>query len=398
MSDKKHIQKMIANLSRRQQVLEKQRAPDGFDTPPRTLLEIENIKAERAKWQSKLDQIEDETRLTSQINESQKDMPATVELALGLYLEEIGKSRATSTLNTYYYVIEKFKTTLKRRDVPPASTPLSAMTNEWIQWFLDDLRTLEPTTERGHLAAVMGFYDYVVAKNWLNLNLTEMRYFVKRRQRKLPEKAQRFPKQQVEKLLKALDDLTNGPFKDDREQLTVLRDRALLYLLADTGLRVSEACSLKRGHVDWDEAELFVTGKGNKEARIRISERTLARLRPYLQMRQELDVVQPSPPTELPLFARHDKRAGSRVLPLSPRSVQQMIDRWVPQILGNRYLREITPHTFRHYFVTTVLRATGGDIEVAKKLARHADISTTMRYAHLSDEELDRAYYEIFDS
>ena len=128
-------------------------------------------------------------------------MPTTVAEALELYLAEIGKSRAASTLNTYYYTIEKFKATLTERDLALAETPLTAMTNEWIQWFLDDLRLLEPTTERSYLAAIIGFYEYVVAKNWLDLNLTELRYFIKRRQRKLPQKAQRFPKQQIEKLL-----------------------------------------------------------------------------------------------------------------------------------------------------------------------------------------------------
>jgi integrase/recombinase XerC len=324
-------------------------------------------------------------------------VPTTVGEALELYLDEIGKSRASSTLSTYHYTIEKFKVTLTERDTPPATTPLAALSNDWVQWFLDDLRHLEPATERSYLAAVIGFYEYVVAKNWLGLNLTELRYFIKRRQRKLPQKAQRFPKQQIDKLLEAMDHRANGPCKDDREKLTVLRDRALFYLLADTGLRLSEACSLKRGYVDFDEFELYVTGKGNKEARIRISQRTLARLEAYLEARRRLDLQAPAPIDELPLFARHDKRAGHQVLPLSPRAVQQLVDRWVAHFLGKVYLNQITPHSFRHYFVTTVLRATGGDIEIAKKLARHADISTTMRYAHLSDEELDKAYYEIFD-
>lgn len=333
---------------------------------------------------------------TSQLPNHPTTHPTTLAEALELYLDEIGKSRAGSTLNTYHYTIEKFKVTLAERDVLPGETPLSAMTNEWMQWFLDDLRRLEPATERSYLAAVLGFYEYVVAKNWLDLNLTELRYFVKRRQRKLPQKAQRFPKQQIEKLLKAMDRRSHGPFKDGREKLTVLRDRALFYLLADTGLRVSEACSLKRGHVDFDEFELYVTGKGSKEARIRISRRASERLQAYLAARHVLDVKTPSPADALPLFARHDKRAGSKVLPLSARAVQQLVDRWVGHFLGEIYLSEITPHSFRHYFVTTVLRATGGDIEIAKKLARHEDISTTMRYAHLSDEELDEAYYEIF--
>ena len=325
------------------------------------------------------------------------EAPSTVERTLELYLAEIGKSRAASTLNTYYYTIEKFKKTLSEHGVRPAETPLTAITNDWIHWFLDDLRLLEPTTERGYLAAVMGFYDYVVAKNWLDLNLTEMRYFVKRRQRKLPEKAQRFPKRQVERLLEGMDELANGPFKDDREQLTIFRDRALLYLLAHSGLRVSEACSLKCGHVDWAEAELYVIGKGNKEARVRISEQARAKLKDYLKARQELQLP-PLPDflDELPLFARHDKRAGKKILPISSRSVQQAIDKLVSRCLGEIHLREVTPHTFRHYFVTTVLRSTGGDIEVAKKLARHADISTTMRYAHLSEDELDQTYHDIF--
>jgi site-specific recombinase XerD len=324
------------------------------------------------------------------------DTPDTVEQALNSYIDEIGKSRAASTFNTYHYIIEKFKITLQQRDIFVNKAALNTMRNEWLHWFLDDLRLLEPTTERGYLAPILGFYEYVVAKNWLDLNLTEMRYFVKRRQRKLPEKAQRFPKQHIEKLLAGLDALAGGPFKNDREQLAVLRDRALLYLLADTGLRVSEACSLKRGHIDWPEQELFVIGKGNKEARVRISERTLNYLRAYLAARKDLDLSQPLSPADLPLCARHDKRAGKKVLFLSPRSVQQIVDRWVSYFLGDLHLREITPHSFRHYFVTTVLRGTGGDIEVAKKLARHADISTTMRYAHLSDEELDKAYHDLF--
>ena len=324
--------------------------------------------------------------------------PKTVDHALQFYLEEVGKSRADSTLRTYHYIIEKFKASLAIRSVLAEETDLPAMRNEWLHWFLDDLRTLEPTTERGYLAPILGFYEYVVAKRWLDLNLTELRYFVKRRQRKLPEKAQRFPKRQVEKVLEGADTVAIGPVKDEREQLAALRDCALFYLLADTGLRVSEVCALTRGQVDLLEQELFVVGKGNKEARVRISRRASERLDRYLTLRRPLDTALPSPDDDLPLLARHDKRAGKQILPVSPRSVQQTVDRYVVQFLGDKYLREITPHTFRHYFVTTVLRGTGGDIEVAKKLARHADISTTMRYAHLSDEELDKTYYDLFDS
>jgi integrase len=57
----------------------------------------------------------------------------------------------------------------------------------------------------------------------------------------------------------------------------------------------------------------------------------------------------------------------------------------------------ITPHAFRHYFVTAVLRGSGGNLKLAQELARHRSITVTQRYAHLADDELDQGYAEIFD-
>jgi len=44
-----------------------------------------------------------------------------------------------------------------------------------------------------------------------------------------------------------------------------------------------------------------------------------------------------------------------------------------------------------------VLRGSGGNLKMAQELARHRSITVTQRYAHLSDDELDRGYAEIFD-
>ena len=82
--------------------------------------------------------------------------------------------------------------------------------------------------------------------------------------------------------------------------------------------------------------------------------------------------------------------------PISTETGRHIIKRRVREALGTAPVH-ITPHTFRHYFVTTILRATGGDIHTAQKLARHSSISVTERYAHLSDEELDRTYHEVFN-
>jgi site-specific recombinase XerD len=56
----------------------------------------------------------------------------------------------------------------------------------------------------------------------------------------------------------------------------------------------------------------------------------------------------------------------------------------------------ITPHSFRHYFVTSVLRGTG-NLRYAQELARHKNIEVTQRYTHLTNDELDKAYYDVFE-
>jgi integrase len=100
----------------------------------------------------------------------------------------------------------------------------------------------------------------------------------------------------------------------------------------------------------------------------------------------------------LPLFTRHDKKAGkNKVKPISTETGRNIIKGRVREGLGEAAVGTITPHSFRHYFVTTVLRATGGDIHTAQRLALHSNISVTERYAHLSDDELDRTYHKVFN-
>ena len=68
----------------------------------------------------------------------------------------------------------------------------------------------------------------------------------------------------------------------------------------------------------------------------------------------------------------------------------------VRQILGPEAVGSITPHSFRHYFVTRVLQSSG-NLKLAQELARHVNIQVTTRYAHLSDDELDHGYYNVFE-
>ena len=115
-------------------------------------------------------------------------------------------------------------------------------------------------------------------------------------------------------------------------------------------------------------------------------------------MRARIDGASGRPLRSLPIFARHDRGAGKKVLPISTTTGRAIVHQRVHEALGGESNENITPHSFRHYFVTTVLRGSGGNLKLAQKLARHRNIAVTQRYAHLSDDELDQGYYEIFDS
>ncbi|MGB9669476.1 MAG: tyrosine-type recombinase/integrase, partial [Anaerolineales bacterium] len=92
-----------------------------------------------------------------------------------------------------------------------------------------------------------------------------------------------------------------------------------------------------------------------------------------------------------------DRAAGKKVKPISTTSGRAIVEHHVNIALGEESSNLITPHSFRHYFVTTVLRGSGGNLKLAQELARHKSISVTQRYAHLSDDELDQGYDEIFN-
>jgi integrase len=205
-----------------------------------------------------------------------------------------------------------------------------------------------------------------------------------------------FPTNDIERVLGFVSNAASLSTDSDTERLRAMRDRALLLTLADTGLRIHEACNLRRGDIDWNEGRAIVIGKGDKQAVVRFTSRAMRALKDYLSLRAELDGASGKQLTALPLFARHDKGAGRKIKPITPTTGRNIVAERVQQVLGNEAAGRITPHSFRHYFVSTVLRASG-NLKLAQKMARHENIQITERYAHLSDDELDKAFYEIFE-
>jgi integrase/recombinase XerC len=319
----------------------------------------------------------------------------TVEQAVLAYLHTVQEARSDNTARAYANAMSAFLHVLKDHWINP-ETPITELTEDAAAWLLSYLKIYAPATERLYTQAVKGFYQYLAGENLAEINLPRLDLLIRKRSRRAGLRLPQFPREDIENTLLYVKSFTIQTPNNASERLRAYRDRAFLFTLADTGLRVHEACNLHRGDIDWNEGRALLIGKGNKQAVVRFSSRSLSALKDYLSLRAPLDGSSGRPLPSLPLFARHDKGAGKKIKPITTSTGRNIVHERVVQALGDQAGSRITPHSFRHYFVTTVLRAKG-NLKLAQELARHASIQVTQRYAHLSDDELDRGYHDIFE-
>jgi len=155
------------------------------------------------------------------------------------------------------------------------------------------------------------------------------------------------------------------------------RNRLVLRLMMDTGLRLAEACALRWRDIDLTTGKLMVRqGKGAKDRTLWVSESDLKILRSWRE-RQARDVAG-SPDHVFTTIA------GS---PISGRYVQQMVKRYAAKA---GIEKNVHPHTLRHTFATDLYRETT-NIRLTQKALGHANLSTTQIYTHVVDEELEGA-------
>ncbi|GAB4498770.1 MAG: tyrosine recombinase XerC [Anaerolineales bacterium] len=328
---------------------------------------------------------------------------ATISDLMDAYLRMVERSRSKHTKLSYKNALKIFRDVLVKKSLDPNTTPIEKLAEDSFAKFVDHLNGYAPATEQLYLQAVKGFYLYVDAEKLIDVNQSRLTVLIRQRSRRAGTRIPQFPAEAIESLLDKVSNVENliTPATDDEKlsdiQLRAYRDRAFLVTLADTGFRVHEACGLRRGDIDWNEGRAVIIGKGNKQAVVRFTSRSLQAIKDYLAQRAALDGNSGRQLSSLPLFARHDKGAGKKVKPMTPTTGRNIVKERVEQFLGSEMVGKITPHSFRHYFVTTVLRGTG-NLKIAQELARHKNIQVTQRYTHLSDDELDKAYYEVFEN
>jgi integrase/recombinase XerC len=185
------------------------------------------------------------------------------------------------------------------------------------------------------------------------------------------------------RLPQVLDEQTARDLMEQPEQTTFsgLRDTAILELLYGTGMRRGELVGLNLSDIDFHQAMVKVTGKGNKQRFLPFGSKAKTALQRYLAARQQH--VSPEE-KENPVFI---SGRGTR---LYPTAVNAIVRRYLTLLSE---MKQKSPHVLRHSFATHLLDR-GADITAVKELLGHERLSTTQIYTHLTSERLKKVYQQ----
>lgn len=176
-----------------------------------------------------------------------------------------------------------------------------------------------------------------------------------------------------------VDDPPSGDEVDPVAHAVDLRDVAVLEVLYGAGLRVAEACGLRREDCDLGRALLTVHGKRSKVRRVPVGAPAVAALEGWLRDGRPVLATRESPPEAVFL-----NRRGRT---FTTRDARRVLER---HTLPDG--RTLHPHALRHAYATHLLEG-GADLRAVQELLGHADLATTQIYTHVTRDRL-RAVYE----
>lgn len=289
-----------------------------------------------------------------------------------LEYQEIEQNRSQKTIANYdHYLtrLEDYAGDIAVKDITPE------MIQKWRLW-LNRLGTntadeLGKSTQNYHLIALRSFLKFCAKRGIPAMSADKIELARTRRK-------------QVTFLDK--EDLQRLFEQPKINELSGLRDRAIIELLFSSGLRVSELVNLNRDHVNMTRREFMVRGKGQKDRPVFISESAATWVQKYLDMRQD----------SLPaLFISYSGNSKSDMTGdfkrLTARSIQRLVERYA-KLAG--ITKHVSPHTLRHSFATDLLM-NGADLRSVQAMLGHSNVATTQIYTHVTDPHLKKVYEEF---
>lgn len=343
--------------------------------------------------------------------------PPTIAEAMTEFLAYLKATRSPGTAKTYATGTNHFRRYLSENGTPPDTTPVSELqlshATGFVTWLYEYLlettaggqpQKVHQATKASYFASLSAFFDWlVIERRLLPWNLTDydalcktVRRASKRTNRdelpldKLPSTAiVEALLAEAGKPLELPEDIAPGEKR--RQGLAWMRNIAILETFVSSGMRVGELVRLERGHLLYElKGAVIKYGKGGKERETLLSDRAWAAIQTYLSARADAA----RNPARLPVFARHDRSSGSRVLPLTTRSVETVLFT-LSSRAGILEKFHMTPHSLRHFFATEFLSETGS-LALTQYALGHSNPGTTRIYAQTKREDYRKAYRKAF--
>ena len=289
----------------------------------------------------------------------------------GYFVAAHARRLSRHTLRDYDNTFRRFEEFLER------DPPLSEIGAAEVTAFLGSLEHLSAKTLLNYHTGLAALWTWAVKEKIVD------EHVVRRVERPKPEQREIVPyslndiKAMLEACDRSRDYVRPGKRRCNHSRPTALRDRAIILLLVDTGMRASELCSLRLQNLDLKNSRLLVMGKGDKERRVQISPRTAQAIWRYLSTREDASIPRAF------LFASQDG------FPLSRHSLRRMLKR-----TGDRAgVPGVNVHRFRHTFAIQLLR-NGGNIFALKRLLGHSSLEMVDVYLAIAQADVEAVHQE----
>jgi integrase/recombinase XerD len=268
---------------------------------------------------------------------------------------KIERGLSKNTIENYSFDIERLRLFLVTNEIDVSPIKIS---EETVQQFIYSVsKEVNPRSQARIISGLKSFFSYLIFEDYRTDNPLEL-IETPKTGRKLPDT---LSVEEIDNLIAAIDLTTN-----EGE-----RNRAMLETLYGCGLRVSELITLKISDLFFEEGFIKITGKGNKQRFVPISDLTQKFIQIYRNtIRTHLAIQKGFEDT---LFLNRRGKQLTRAM------IFTIIKNLALQI--NLY-KTISPHTLRHSFATHLLE-NGADLRSIQLMLGHESITTTEIYVHL---------------
>ena len=222
-------------------------------------------------------------------------------------------------------------------------------------------------TRSRKVSSLRMFFNYLCLKNIITINPTQ--------NLETPKLDRRLPKYlSLEQSKKLLDVSYN---EDNRNNE---RDHAITTLFLNCGMRLSELVGINIKDINFEECQMNVIGKGNKERAIYLNKACIKAINEYLAVRPKEGIKKDSKNSDKALFLSERRQR------ISKRTVQEIIYKELR--LAGIDTDKYSVHKLRHTAATLMYQYGGVDIRALQELLGHESISTTEIYTHVSNDQV----------